>query len=69
MIRRIEAWLGGYFWMPCPACKEPFGGNEVDNYTQYIIKDNGREMVVCKSCSRLIQNYRLGFIVLPHRYG
>ncbi len=27
-IARFFAWLLGYFWLPCPVCKEPFAGFE-----------------------------------------
>lgn len=27
-LRRVLAWWGGYFWLPCPCCGEPFGGYE-----------------------------------------
>lgn len=27
-IARLRALLGGYFWLPCPICKEPFAGYE-----------------------------------------
>jgi predicted RNA-binding Zn-ribbon protein involved in translation (DUF1610 family) len=25
---RLRAWLGGYFWLPCPICGQHFGGHE-----------------------------------------
>lgn len=27
-LAQFFAWLGGYFWLPCPVCKEPFAGFE-----------------------------------------
>jgi hypothetical protein len=27
-LNRIYAFLFGYFWLPCPACGEMFGGHE-----------------------------------------
>ena len=27
-VRWFRAFIGGYFWLPCPICGEPFGGNE-----------------------------------------
>jgi hypothetical protein len=27
-LARFLAWLGGYFWLPCPVCREPFAGFE-----------------------------------------
>ena len=26
---QFRAFMGGYFWLPCPICREPFGGHEV----------------------------------------
>lgn len=27
-LARFFAWFAGYFWLPCPVCKEPFAGFE-----------------------------------------
>lgn len=27
-LARFAAWFAGYFWLPCPVCKEPFAGFE-----------------------------------------
>ena len=27
-LARFLAWLSGYFWLPCPVCREPFAGFE-----------------------------------------
>ncbi len=27
-MHRLRAWAGGYFWLPCPLCRRPFGGHE-----------------------------------------
>jgi hypothetical protein len=27
-VERFRAWLGGYFWLPCPNCGRMFGGHE-----------------------------------------
>lgn len=27
-VARFFAWLLGYFWLPCPVCKQPFAGFE-----------------------------------------
>lgn len=29
-LAQFLAWLGGYFWLPCPVCKENFAGFEAD---------------------------------------
>jgi hypothetical protein len=28
-LNRLRAWIGGYFWLPCPLCGQMFGGHEV----------------------------------------
>jgi hypothetical protein len=28
-VHRVRAWLGHYFWLPCPLCGRGFGGHEV----------------------------------------
>lgn len=28
ILARFLAWVGGYFWLPCPVCGEPFAGFE-----------------------------------------
>lgn len=27
-LAHLWAWLWGYFWIPCPVCREPFAGFE-----------------------------------------
>lgn len=27
-LNRMLAFLGGYFWLPCPSCGQHFGGHE-----------------------------------------
>ena len=27
-LAKFLAWAGGYFWLPCPICHEPFAGFE-----------------------------------------
>lgn len=27
-LHRWRAWLGGYFWIPCPLCGDMWGGHE-----------------------------------------
>jgi hypothetical protein len=31
-IARTLAWVGGYFWLPCPVCGENFAGFEAGRY-------------------------------------
>ena len=48
-LNRIRAFLGGYFWLPCPLCDEMFGGHEWqtgnDLYTSPVIG-----VGVCPDC-------------------
>ena len=29
IFQQLYAWFFGYFWLPCPICKEYFGGHEL----------------------------------------
>ena len=47
---KLYAFLGSYFWLPCPICKEYFGGHEVYGYllnSPY----NGRGWGICPKCT------------------
>lgn len=48
-LRKFRAWLGGWFWLPCPVCGEMFAGYEVRTASAFVPVDgdpyNGR--VVC----------------------
>lgn len=46
-----QAWafVGGYFWLPCPRCGEMFGGHEkTGSHLYYIPKYDGSFRMVCK---------------------
>lgn len=45
--RQFHAWVGGYFWLPCPQCGEMFGGHEPWGGTFY---DGKRAMACCQNC-------------------
>lgn len=58
MIHRLRrlynlayAALFGYFWLPCPICKEKFGGHE---WKVSWIKDQSglMRLGVCENCSK-----------------
>jgi len=56
--QHFKAWIGGYFWIPCPICKEYFGGNDEPWGTLYTSYNgyNGGEFPsrfgkkVCANC-------------------
>ncbi len=46
----IFAFLGGYFWLPCPLCGKNFGGHEWFNDYESLYNGNGRGEGVCPRC-------------------
>lgn len=53
--RFLHRWYAralGYFWLPCPLCREPFGGHQVIDYEQSEIDVRiGRsKRVLCPRC-------------------
>lgn len=47
-IARFFAWLGGYFWLPCPICKEPFAGFESSMGGEcVVVKEADGEHMYC----------------------
>ena len=47
-LQAVIAFLGGYFWLPCPICGENFGGHE-DSGNLYT--GGGSGWCVCINCS------------------
>lgn len=48
IIHKIYANAFGYFWLPCPVCKEHFGGHEISRtMTECVLCDDGRTYCVC----------------------
>jgi hypothetical protein len=43
-VHRLYAAAGGWFWLPCPACGEHFGGHEAGNCSRGT-------RTVCRRCS------------------
>lgn len=43
---RLRAWLGGYFWAPCPVCGRPFAGFECTG----TLAEQTRERMTCPHC-------------------
>lgn len=54
MFRKLRATLLGYFWLPCPICKEMFGGFEIGR--NHIEMEDGRLLACCKNCDFLEAN-------------
>jgi len=48
VLKKLRANLTGYFWTPCPLCKEYFGGFEIGNGS--VVMPDGKKKVVCKNC-------------------
>mgnify|MGYP001609229028 CR=1 FL=1 len=49
--RWLHRWYAnafGYFWLPCPICREPFGGHEMTDATLMDTPNTGRG--VCPGC-------------------
>lgn len=49
LLNRIYAWLFGYFWLPCPACGDMFGGHEVTMQMGGKQYETGK--IFCPSCA------------------
>ena len=50
-LQKIRAFLGGYFWRPCPLCGEYFGGHEWgDNCVLMTGVNEGKG--VCNNCRK-----------------
>lgn len=46
--RRFRAWLGGYFWLPCPRCGKMFAGYEKRGGNMWWTESRGA--VTCPEC-------------------
>jgi len=61
---RLRAWLGNYFWLPCPACGRMFGGHERGGGALLI--SSTRTMMCCPRCpGRYIQMQGVVYELLP----
>lgn len=47
--RHLRARLGGYFWLPCPTCSEPFGGHETGPGS--IPSGDTMSQMICPACT------------------
>ena len=48
IVRRLRAFFGGYFWLPCPICGRMFGGFETADEGLMTSWYSGE--CVCKRC-------------------
>lgn len=48
-LNRLYACLWGYFWLPCPICRQMFGGHEVGHDS--LMDGPGHGWGVCWVCS------------------
>lgn len=56
-VHRWFAWQFGYFWLPCPLCRRPFGGHEqrdIDGKSGSIANPVKRWSfrAICPACTR-----------------
>lgn len=66
-LHRLYAHARGYFWLPCPVCREMFGGHEIKPWHSAMIMRNGHAKVVCpKPLCSLIADC-CNEIPYPHR--
>ncbi|MEE9510392.1 MAG: hypothetical protein V3V81_07860 [Candidatus Bathyarchaeia archaeon] len=49
LLRRLRAFLGCYFWLPCPVCGRMFGGFEIAENGLMTTGHSGK--AVCKKCN------------------
>ena len=59
-VRRLRAFLGGYFWLPCPACGEMFAGFEMARHHLMISPDRGK--CVCRDCDESARQQNIRFM-------
>lgn len=66
LAQKMLAASCGYFWIPCPVCREPFGGHEwrdVDGLPS-IVPDPGTRHLhlgICPDCTRAGFGYPHGW--------
>ena len=59
---KMLAKILGYFWLPCPVCKEMFGGHETGSED---ILQNDRAMIVCykPECNRIARSIKRQYAI------
>lgn len=45
---RLRAWIGGYFWLPCPVCDRMFAGFECTGHLRTPIGEP--DQATCHRC-------------------
>lgn len=49
-LNRMIAFIGGYFWLPCPCCGQNFGGHEWGYTNDYPDSIDGKG--ICADCAK-----------------
>ena len=60
-IAQFLAWLLGYFWLPCPVCKEYFAGFETDRGSGAVLvreEDGDHMYCVCSKSACVAEGRR-----------
>ena len=61
LLNKMYAVFFGFFWLPCPICREFFGGHEVDITCEPLYRTNEYgyvfypSKVVCKNCKEKVK--------------
>lgn len=55
-LHQLYAWALGYFWLPCPLCRRPFGGHEwrdIDGQVSSVPRPAapGTSWAICPRCT------------------
>jgi hypothetical protein len=65
----LYAWLGGYFWLPCPLCGRYSGGHEwrdINGLPSSIPGDRpGTSHGICPACTRAGRGYEVVRVWYP----
>ncbi len=55
LLHKFYASIFRYFWLPCPSCKQYFGGHQAykTNHINYIPKNNSgfESSLICPRCT------------------
>lgn len=55
VVNRAFAAVTGYFWLPCPLCKQYFGGHQwrdINGQSSVIENGEGSGTAICPDCTR-----------------
>ena len=54
-LARFLAFVGGYFWLPCPLCNQMFAGFEVSHLPFLDMAINRK--LACENCTDLVRKH------------